>query len=328
MARLDSLTAPTKWVEGKYSGVDLSNGQDKAVVCVRDVGQFKKLYYHVGAIDGVKIAWGDTRDYDTGRYPSVALIEMGGSLYAIEVHQSSIYNSCYYKVGKVKTSNKSILWEHSVCFSGGKNPKLAANDNGIVVAVKEMSWSYHNNLQLVVGVFDPTAMKINWKPDQTVPDFCGVEPDVAINPNKIVIACCNKGIRFKMGTINNDDHSICWVDASYERRILGEGDYGWSTRPASPSIALNSHGTIVETHYVYPSWPLMSKSVLSYHYGRVSKDSILWEDESISRNLGEYPCISLSNDGTIFEVQKTGIELLHRVRNQQDPGQFTAPYTG
>ena len=147
------LTAPTKWVKGRYSGVDLSNGQDNVVVCVHDVERDKYLYYHVGAIDHVseKIVRGDTRLYDTGQYPSVALLKMGGSLYVVEVHQADLFNNCYYKIGKVKTSDKSILWQHSEFLGRGRNPKLAANDNGIVVAVKELSWSYYNYyLQLVV----------------------------------------------------------------------------------------------------------------------------------------------------------------------------------
>ena len=315
------FTASNKLTNGRYSGVDLSNDKDKAVVCVRDVRLDKNLYYHVGAIDceSGAIAWGDARDYDTGQYPSVALIKLGGKLYTLEVHLSDIFNNCYYKIGRVITSNKSILWEPSVFLGRGKNPKLAANDNGIVVAVKEKSWTYNNYIQLLVGKFDPTTMKIYWKPDQTVSDFLGVEPDVAINLNKIVIACCNNGkIRLKMGNIN-DNLSIDWVDASFE--LPHEGDNGRST---SPSIALNFHGTIVETHH---------KQSLSYCYGRVLEDSILWE-ESISRDHGMYPCISLANDGTIFEVHKTVTGLLYskgKVRNQveqQDPGQFTASQCG
>ena len=154
-------------------------------------------------------------------------------------------------------------------------------------------------------------MKIEWKDDQTVPGFCGVEPDVTINLNRIVIACRDKGIRSKMGTIN-DDHSICWVGASCE--LPCEGDNRWS---ASPSIALNSHDTIVEIHHMRS----LRGSITSYCCGQVIEDSILWGKRiSHNSNFGEYPCISLSDDGTIFEVHRTGTELLHR---KGGPGQFT-----
>ena len=300
MARNLELALPTQWVTGKYSGVDLSNGQEKVVVCVRDAAIDSNLYYQVGVINQVsgETAWGDSSvKYDTGQYPSVALMMMGDKLYAVEVHLSDHFNNCYYKLGEVITEGKSILWGPTVSLGRGKNPKLAANDNGIVIAVKEMSWAFSDYLQLVIGKFNPNTMEIDWKPDLTVPDFWGVEPDVAINLKKIVIACRSNGmIRFKMGNIK-DDLSIGWVGASCE---LPQGG-------RSPSIALNSHDTIVEANQ---TWTLR---MLSHCTGQVLEDSILWGEIKVP-DYGEYPCISLSDDGTYFEVHKTplGNELFYR----------------
>ena len=294
--RMDrNLVLPTKWVEGKYSGVDLSR---KVVVCVCDVALDRGLYYQVGVINQVseKTTWGDSTKYDTGQYPSVALIMMGDKLYAIETHFSDIFNSCYYTVGEVKTEDKSIQWGSNCRLGRGKNPKIAANDNGVVIAVKEMSWDFFDRFKLVIGTFDPSTKQIAWKPELTVPDFCGVEPDVAINLKKIVIACRNYGkVRFKMGNIK-DDYRIGWVGASCD---LQGG--------RSPSIALNSRDAIVEVHQ---SWTLRR---LSNCTGQVLEDSIQWGEVKV-HDYGEYPCISLSDDGTYFEVHKTnfGTNLFYR----------------
>ena len=54
----------------------------------------------------------------TGQYLSVAYLD--SRLYAIEVHQADLLDDCFYEVGKVKTSGKSILWEHSEPLGCGK----------------------------------------------------------------------------------------------------------------------------------------------------------------------------------------------------------------
>ena len=307
------LDYPTKWVRGKYSGVDLTNSsQNKAVICVHDVALDSKLHCHVGIIDHTssRTAWGDMKYYDTGQYPSVALITMGDKLYAVEVHLSDYRSDCYYNVFEVNTRDKSIQSGSSCYFCRGKNPKVAANDKGTVIVVKEKPYSVADYLQLFIGKFDPNTKRIDWKfQDLVVPGFCGVQPDVAINLNKIVIACRSDGkIRFRIGSIN-DDLTIKWGTTS---ELQAEGDNSTSGR--SPSIALNSNGTIVETHQ---SWALRK---LGYCYGRVIEDSILWV-ENKTHDTGEYPCISLSDDGTIVEVHKTnlGSNLFWRmgeVRNQ------------
>ena len=75
-------------------------------------------YYHVGSRSYRscvrKIAWGDTWDYDSWSI-SECCLNLDSRVYAIEIHQVDLLNNCFYEVGKIKTSGKSIQWEHSDC---------------------------------------------------------------------------------------------------------------------------------------------------------------------------------------------------------------------
>ena len=64
------------------------------------------LWYHVGIVDTAadSIAWGDSENYDGGRFPSVALSD--GMV--VEVHQSEEGERLWFNVGTVDTMSKTI----------------------------------------------------------------------------------------------------------------------------------------------------------------------------------------------------------------------------
>ena len=77
--------------------------------------------------------------------------------------------------------------------------------------------------------------KAVWRNKDTILDFLGMKPDISINADKIVVACCSGGmIRFKIGRIIGQDFN--WISMS-------ECSYG-----LNPSISLNSDGDIMEVH--------------------------------------------------------------------------------
>jgi hypothetical protein len=300
------LNIPSRWIPGKYSGVDMRVCDDvKVVVCVCDVPFGCTLYYCVGVVgaSGV-IDWiSSPESYETGQYPSVSLIQRDKELYAIETHSSDYFNTCYYNIGKVDVKEKRIKWGNSHRIGRGKNPKVSTSNNGAVVVVRERSYSYWDYLELSVGELPAGGREIDWKlEDQTIPHFHGVEPDVAINTSKIVVVCRSIGrIQLKMGNINNN-LSIDWLPANLELLAHGRRVDG-----RSPSISLNSQCAILECHQTW------SMRKLSYCYGYISNDRLLWGESEV-RDTGEYPCVSLLDDGSVFETHKShvGNRLFYR----------------
>lgn len=276
------------------------------VVLVQDTSLRPDLSYRVGSVrkEAGEVEWGTVRVYDRGQYPSVSLINIEDVLYVIETHLGFVnFRYCYYKIGKVNTRDKNIEWirSDSIFFCKGKNAKVSANDNGTVTVVTEENLSWGDYLHLYVGKIDTQNMTITWvSSDSVIQDMQGVEPDVSINGQTIVVACCARGtgriIQFRKGTINND-LSVGWNGVVSELKASG----------ASPSISLNSDGNIVEVHQA-KNWPWKE---LSFCCGHIKDDhSILWGESRIHTS-GQYPSISLSDDGYIFEMHRSGNDLKH-----------------
>ena len=114
-------------------------------MCVLDVTASAKLYYCVGIVDKAanRTSWGEIKSYDTGEYPSVALVVKEQLLYAVEVHTSQMWfsNNIFYNVGVVNVSEKSISWGSSTRVDKGKKPRLASGNDGMVLLLAENTFS-------------------------------------------------------------------------------------------------------------------------------------------------------------------------------------------
>lgn len=294
------LTIPSKTQFcGRYSSVNIHPTQD-VVVCVYD-GSYtdQQLYCSVGTLnrDSGETIWGPVSRYDSGSHPSVALICMGNNLYAVEAHASGFLNSkCCYRVGKVNRAQKNIEWGNTNELCSGKKPKICANDDGTVVIVHEEKhaiWGekiYHDMLKINL---DEKTLERSDGRECEVLDFEGVEPNVAMSEEKVVLVYRSgvSALKIAVGELRRDQTRIEWNSAIS------------STLPFAgkePSVGLNSHGNIVESHQT----ALTMYRLISYNYGHISNDVIVWKSNE-AHTVGEYPAIAIANDGCTVEMHKT-----------------------
>lgn len=276
----------------------------KVVVSVQDAVHSPNLHYRIGIVnkESGKTEWGESIDYSTGKHPSVSLLLRDNVLSAVEIHRSDLLKSCYYRVGEVNVERKEIKWqmEYSQFLCHGLWPKISANNSGTVMVIMEKRFT-RKAMNYCVGKVDFTnpnpSLSITWGGICFLADFQGSQPDVAINTsNQVVVACSVENtLQFKVGTIN-EDHTIRWNGSTSTLASPG----------IRPSISLNVHGSIVEVHQ-RNHW-----RQLSYCYGRVQSNEIIWGESQIHDN-GEYPTISLSDDGYFYEMHKKsfGFRLFH-----------------
>jgi len=81
---------------GTSPSVALNN--ENVVVEVHKNANSDALYYHVGKVEGDKIAFGGSHKYDSGVQPSVAITDSG---LVVEAHKSENFNTLYYHIGRV-----------------------------------------------------------------------------------------------------------------------------------------------------------------------------------------------------------------------------------
>ena len=299
------LSLPTQWTSGRYPSVSVKpHGDVKVVVCVYDVTVGNNIYYCVGVINkdmGVT-DWGTIGEVcGSGWRPRAALVSMSEKLYIIETHCFDSSKFCS-RVGEVKLDSKTITWGISDSSKDGVNPSISATctDDGTAMVGTAMVVTEDrrsNRIQLYSGTLNTEHRKVEWKEITDIPNFRGMEPDICIGANIIVVVCrCGSYrsiIRFKTGQIERDLH-ISWASASE----LPRSDSGNYRDGRNPSISFNSSGAIVEVHQ---TWTLRK---LSWSCGLVKRGSITWGESKI-HDFGEYPSISLCDDGFFYEIHKT-----------------------
>ena len=281
------LSPPTKWMKGRSPSVSVKPYRGLTVaVCVYDGTVSPGIDCCVGTIDKVTgvTQWGNPAACaDRGSHPSVSLLHTNGRLYVIEANSFFLsWQGFQYRVGEVNVDNKTIEWG-TPDASDGTHPKVSTKDDGTVMAVTEKG----NNIQLYRGSVNINDRKAVWRNAIAIPDFIGTKPDISINADKIVVACCSSQslVYFKIGRINGEN--LDWISVS-------DSSYGWN-----PSISLNSNGAIMEVHQTW------SGRKLSRCCGYIDDNNkIIWGERKV-HDYGEYPSVSLCDDGYFYEVHKT-----------------------
>ena len=317
-------THPRKWARGRVSAVSVRNYHDSnanrdvaLAVCVHDVTVGNNLYYRVGIVNksSGRTAWGEPGEsYQSGRRPDASLICMNQRFYIIETHSSYFGLSFFCGIGEVDIESKTIQWNRNGFTSPtpGQHPKVSAKDDGSVVIVTEQRFSRQGNIVLHSGKIDTEMEAVTFRINHStlvIPNFYGVEPDVCMRDDKIIVACRSRGrsrgiIRFIMGCMEdiNKLDTIRWKPTSQLSTDCNSPIYG-----RNPSISFNVSGAIVEVHQ---TWSLRKLSHCCGRIDCVGDEPIIW-GESERHDFGEFPSISLCDDGFFYEVHKTnfGIHL-------------------
>lgn len=295
------MTGAQRGPPGHRASVSIDSN-DNVAVMVYDNLVDRKLLCTVGIVNKTsnKTAWGAAKEYDTGKQPSVALIHVYHDLYALEVHRSQVLKSCFYRIGKVNKQEKEIDWSIvpaavKLDQCSGVKPKICAACNGTVVIVHETSYSV-KSLQYHIGKLDEQTRRIEGLSTcLKVPHFPGVEPDVAISDNKLVLVCRSdfSTLQALVGVVNANN-AIEWGRSC---RL----SYGG----INPSISINAYRYIVESHQT------KALRQVCRIYGRIDdNNAITWTDSSFtSATSGEYPAISLADDGYVIAAHKTNFGM-------------------
>ena len=223
---------------GRYPRVAINN--DDTVVEVHQSQYSRELHFRVGVVDTARksIQWGNSRCYDSGMNPAVALLD-GGSV--ISVYQTSALGSyaTVYRVGSVDVEHKNILWGNPSSYGRGKKLALAANQAGAVVEVHKGVLG--NNLYYRVGKLDKGIRTILWGEDTLYGK--GHDPCVAIDSEGHVLEVHSstvlRRLHRRVAVVHTRRQTLDWVqdDLQYDMGVF-------------PSICLNDNAdtNVVETH--------------------------------------------------------------------------------
>ena len=289
-------TTPVPRDHGRFPSISVRTCKGVTiVVSVHDVFWDRGLYYRVGISNNAAYTteWGDTTKYDTGEHPSVSLVCINDVVYAIECHRADSHKRCYYHVGKVFPTGKTIVWGPSHELCRGRKPKVCTNDNGTVMIIKEEPATFWSTqIHYFIGSVNIDRQIVDWKMSEVpLPNFEGAEPNLSIALDQVVMVCRHgSSIRFKMGTIQ-EDLAIVWKD-HLNSNVKTKGNH--------PCVSLNSHGNILAFHQEDYT------RAMCFWYGRIENNMIVWNLNRVHDN-GEYISVFLSDDGYTYELHKSKV---------------------
>lgn len=143
-----------RYGEGLSPSVAITNdGLVVAVHQAKDTDDFGKIRFHIGRVNGNKIDWGPTSEYDSGALPSVAINNDG---LVVEVHQSEIRDTVWYRgVGQVKDNTINWRNEKSQQYSNGREPRVTCNGESVVEV-------HTDGEKLFCSVLTIPSIRSNW----------------------------------------------------------------------------------------------------------------------------------------------------------------------
>ena len=253
----DNFGEADRYDTGKWPDIALNDGN--VVVEVHQSQNRDTLWYHVGKVEGNKIAWRESIEYDEGLYPSVAITNDG---LVVEVHESQNRDTLWYHVGRV--NGDTIEWGDSIEYDDGVQPSVAITNDGLVVEVHKSE----NYDKLYYHVGRVNRETIEWGESIQYDD--GIEPSVAITNDGLVVEVhksqSHHKLYYHVGRVNGD--TIEWGESiQYDDGV-------------QPSVAITNDGLVVEVH------KSQSHDTLWYHIGKVEGDKISWRNDGKSTEYG------------------------------------------
>jgi hypothetical protein len=303
------LTVPPHTLaKGRRPSVSIDPERDM-MVTVYDDG-FGGLYCQVGNVNkrSNTVKWSDPVRYGTGKQPSIALVRLDDHLYVIEVHRAFVFKQCFVKVGAVETGDvKRIAWRaeypQEVLRCSVVKPKICATSDGYYVIVHEEAYTtkgirYHYGRfeRHVEGDQERLFLSelLRCRPFDGV---YGVEPDIAISGNTVAVIFRSgfRDLAYFMGNIHDLRNPIQWLQIQYPVGVVNP------STGVNPSISINHRG------YVVVAYQTKIGRQIHYVHGCVKNNSIVWQQDVSRRSSsrGEYPTITLANDGYVVAMCKS-----------------------
>jgi hypothetical protein len=281
----DNFGEVERYDTGKLPAIALNDGN--VVVEVHESQNHDTLWYHVGKVEGNKIAWRESIEYDEGIEPSVAITNDGLVVEVHQVHQSQNRETLWYHVGRV--NGDTIDWGDSIEYDDGIRPSVAITNDGLVVEVHKSE--NHDKLYYHVGRVNGDT--IEWGESIQYDD--GIEPSVAITNDGLVVEVHKSENHHKLyyhvGRVNGD--TIEWGESiKYDDGV-------------QPSVAITNDGLVVEVH------KSQSHDTLWYHIGKVEGDKITWRNDGKSTEYGNGKVPKVACNGMLaVETHQEGSDKL------------------
>jgi hypothetical protein len=223
------------------------------------------LYWWVGQVNGVTLRWTghDTNKFDTGYNPPVALTNDN---VVLQVHDSGgVTLNCWYSTGKV--SGNRIDWKagEKGKYSGGRDPTVAVNKNGVVVEV-------HNREvgdPLFWSVGQLTGTKLKWTGHDKNSFGSGFNPSIAVNSAGVVVLVQDSGL----------SKLWYWIGQVQGTKINWIGNFEYDSG-SNPSVALTEDNYVFEVH--------QGGASVYQRVGRVNGNRIDWNDYFGNGSLSNY----------------------------------------
>lgn len=285
-----SFNFPGTYDSGILPDVGVANG---LVVEVHQSQGTSTLWYHIGELNGDLVGFGGSQQYDDGIHPAVALNAAGT---VVEVHetQSSFSSGMYYHVGQVQAGGKSIAFGPSHQYDSGNKPRVALNNQNVVVEVHESN-GLSSKMWCHVGTVNAGARTIEFGGSQNYDS--GVTPAIAINNHNVVVE-----VHQSDGASTNLWYRVGVVDAG--RKTVDFGPSHQYDSGAHPGVALTDDGFVIEVHQSQ-AFNTLWKRIGQVNLGARTID---WLSGSVQYGEGSCPAVA-SDAGMAVEVNQNGSSL-------------------
>ncbi|QNL48159.1 hypothetical protein H8S90_15260 [Olivibacter sp. SDN3] len=233
------------------------------------------LWYHIGKLQNNLVSWGPSHEYDKGELPSVAI---NNEHWCVEVHGSQgSAKGLWYRLGKVDPRSDKIVWqfENSVRYGSGYRPRVAMNNQGVVVEI-HTNESGNDNLWYTVGQLNTKEKKIDW--GKAVWLSKGSTPTVALDDEGFVIETHNgvKSVKLwsSVGKVYVEKKQIEWANAKH----FNDGAKPSVACALDGSIAIQTHESDVVENTIWYSTSLITerKKWMEHMYDHL-KNKPLWQ---------------------------------------------------
>lgn len=212
-------------------------------------------------------------------------------------HKSVVYNAMYYRLGKVTKENVLAIGEEKELeHCSGKYPKVAINDDKMVVVAFTVESVFSSNIKYTVGSFKHKT-SVRWA---TPSEACtGSNPSIAISGDTVILVYCNSSsdILYKLGQLSSSSMAINWTP---EHVAANNARY--------PSVALNNAAFVLLYTDRYSS---RLKTIVGEIKGCTAVVGEIQDDSERKTNSddayeGHYPAVCMFDDHSIIAAHERG----------------------
>lgn len=260
------------------------------------------MFYRVGERKDGFITWGSKdptknprkRYYGSGAYPRVSINNDNS---VVEVRKGQYLDRCYYRVGKVDTSTKKVIWESSIFLNAGLRPDVALNNSNTIVVLFQDN-AFIKRLSYRVGELSRVKNEVTWTRKKQGVGVIAELFSFDINDSGMAVLSfqipLKNHIHYRVGAVNTSRGVIEWCRTVHV-------SVGFT-----PNVSINNHNQVLQIHQ-----SLMKRHLVSnVGTARWTDDfkGVDWSSERNSLNhhygKGVYPSVALNNHGKVVEVHE------------------------